>query len=264
MENKRIIIKIGTQVIIDENSGDFALARINSIISDIVSLHQSGNEIVIVSSGAVGLGRKALSLFGTLEMEEKQACASIGQHLLMNKYFEQFAKKNITISQILVTADDFADQQRYLNLKNTYEKLLQLKVIPIINENDVVSIAGIKEDNSLMSFDDNDKLSALVAIKLAADYLIILTNVDGIFDKNPTEFKDAKLLRQIDKIEALDKIEVSGQSSLGRGGMTTKLNAAKLAALNDVTTLISSGYISNPILSALNRESGTEIKAQLK
>lgn len=251
-----IVIKLGTQVVVDELG--LATERLETIVREIVALAQD-LRIVLVSSGAVGLGRQALKLVGPLELAQKQACAAVGQSILMNLYRKLLGKFEIEVGQILVTAQDFSDRNRYLNLKNSFEELLSLGVIPIVNENDVVSTAGIIEDGTLKSFDDNDRLSSLVAGKLGADTLLILTNVEGVFDSNPSENQNAKLISEISSFSQLQLIDTQGQSSLGRGGMSSKLAAARMACLCGVRTIIASGMSASPISTALSGESGTTI-----
>lgn len=251
-----IVIKLGTQVVVDELG--LATSRLERIVGEVAVLAQD-RAVVLVSSGAVGLGRKALKLLGPLELSQKQACAAVGQSILMNFYRELCGKFEIEVGQILVTAQDFSDRNRYLNLKNSFEELLSLGVVPIVNENDVVSTAGIVEDGTLKSFDDNDRLSSLVAGKLGAETLLILTNVDGVFDSNPVENISAKLISEITSLSQLQLIDTQGQSSLGRGGMSSKLAAAKMACLCGVRTIVSSGLSKTPIVSALSGESGTTI-----
>jgi glutamate 5-kinase len=251
-----LLIKLGTQVVVDETGP--AMARLENIVKEVAKLAEE-RPIVLVSSGAVGLGRRALKLKAPLELAQKQACAAVGQSILMNLYRELFGKFEIEVAQVLVTAQDFSDRNRYLNLRNSFEELLSLGVIPIVNENDVVSTAGIVEDGTLKSFDDNDKLSSLVAGKLGADTLIILTNVDGVFDANPSENPNAKLIPEITSFSQLQSVDTQGQSSLGRGGMSSKLLAARMAGLCGVKTIIASGMGESPIASALSGKSGTTI-----
>lgn len=258
----KVVIKLGTQIVIDESSGAAAVSRLEQIAQGVIKLRADGLAVVLVSSGAVGLGRKALGMAGALSLQEKQACAAVGQSLLMNTYRDLFAAHSSNTAQLLLTADDFSVRERYLNLQSTLETLLNLQVLPIINENDAVSVAGIRE-NVQKSFDDNDRLSALVAGKLGGEKLIILTNVAGLFTDNPTTNPAAKLIPLIDDLAELKDVKVHGVSLQGRGGMESKLEAARIAGMCGVTTIISSGMIDDPI-GAAQSGAGTKIQPSRK
>lgn len=261
---KRIVIKLGTQVVIDE-TGAWAQARITALVAQCCRLLESGHEVLLVSSGAVGLGRHVLNLDRKtpLNLAQKQACAAIGQNLMMTRYQEAFARHQRPIAQLLLTAYDFSDRQRYLNLRKTLETLLEFKAVPVINENDTVSTVELKETQS-HSFGDNDKLSAIVAGKLGADVLVMLTNVEGLYTDNPTVNPDARRIEVVEGFESLGNIQLTGQSDHGRGGMASKVQAARIAAISGVHVVIASGYQDN-ILDTLfsgNTIPGTLIMAQ--
>ena len=253
---KRIVIKLGTNILRNEE-GEVALSRIYSFIEDISKLVKTGKEVIIVTSGAVGLGKKKLNLETTEGDGVKQACAAVGQSRLMSFYENGFGVFDIPIAQILLTEDDFSLRHRYLSLRTTLNKLLEMKVVPIINQNDTVStieladrLAGIK-----VSFSDNDKLSALVSSELDAELLILLSDIDGLFTANPKENPDAELIREVscvtDEILALGTDASEG----GRGGMKTKLEAAKLVTRSGGKVLIANGkipYIINKIFNGEN------------
>jgi glutamate 5-kinase len=258
----RIVVKLGTQVVVDQTTGLPALERLGAIIHDIAKLTTSDHEVILVSSGAVGMGRQALNLKGAINLSQKQACAAVGQSRLMALYDQLCKTVGVTIAQVLVTSQDFTNRTAYLNLKNSCEQLLSLGTLPIFNENDVVSVAGIRDTDSKAeqkSFDDNDKLSALVAGKLSADVLVILTNVDGVYTDNPETNPNASQIARIETLEHLSSISCSGKSSLGRGGMSSKLEAAKIAALCGVTTIISSAMRPGPVSAALTGQHGTTV-----
>lgn len=259
---QRIVIKLGTQVVIEDEDNNPALERLRGIVAETALLTDQGKQVVVVSSGAVGLGRKQLQLVGPLELRDKQACAALGQGMLMGLYSELFAAHGRKVAQILVTAADFSDRERYLNLRNCFEKCFSFGVVPIVNENDVVSTAGIIEIGNAKSFDDNDRLSSIVAAKLQADTLVILTNVAGVFTENPTNNPNAFLLRTLE-IDSRD-VKTGGISSGGRGGMQSKLKAARLASLCGTETIISSGFIHNAIQAALSGDAGTLVPAKGK
>jgi glutamate 5-kinase len=260
--SNRIVVKLGTQVVVDQTTGLPALERLGAIINDIAKLKANGHEVILVSSGAVGMGRHALNLNGPIDLSQKQACAAVGQSRLMALYDQLCKTVGVTIAQVLVTSQDFTNRTAYLNLKNSCEQLLSLGTLPIFNENDVVSVAGIRDTDSKAeqkSFDDNDKLSALVAGKLSAHVLVILTNVDGVYTDNPETNPNASQIGRIETLEHLSSISCSGTSSMGRGGMSSKLEAAKIAALCGVTTTISSAMRPAPVSAALAGQYGTTV-----
>lgn len=239
-KSERIIVKLGTQVVSEKN-GDIARKRIAQISKDCAYLvKEKKKKIVIVSSGAVGLGRHLLKKLGTLSLAEKQACAAAGQPLLMNEYQKTFSKEKIHVAQILVTTHNFADRMAYLNLKKTFDQLLDMGVIPIVNENDSVSTSELKS-GSRSNFGDNDRLSALVAGKFGADLLVILTDVDGLYDRNPHTDGSAKKISIVKDFTFLSKIKVRGKSTYGTGGMFSKVEAARVASICGVNTIITSG-----------------------
>ncbi|MEN9846203.1 MAG: hypothetical protein RIS36_1350 [Pseudomonadota bacterium] len=258
----RIVVKLGTQVVVDQASGMPALERLGAIINDIAKLKKAGHEVILVSSGAVGMGRQVLNIMGPIDLPRKQACAAVGQSRLMALYDQLCKTVGLTIAQLLVTSLYFTNRGAYLNLKNSCEQLLELGTLPIFNENDVVSVAGIRDTDTKTerrSFDDNDKLSALVAGKLSANTLVILTNVDGVFTDNPETNPSAEPVPRIETLNHLSSISCSGRSTMGRGGMYSKLEAAKIAALCGVTTIIASATRASPITSALTGTVGTTI-----
>lgn len=238
----RIVIKFGTNILTNED-GDVSLPRVYSFIEDVSKLKKSGKEVILVTSGAVGLGKKKLGVESTEAVAMKQACAAIGQSKLMSIYESAFDQYGIVVAQILLTEDDFSQRKKYLSLRTTLNKLLELNVIPIINQNDTVSTIELDEIYPEMQvcFSDNDKLSALVASELDADLLVILSDIDGLFDSNPKANKDAKIIPVVEKVtqEILDYGEDA--SAGGRGGMKTKLEAARLVSRSGGTVLIVNG-----------------------
>ena len=237
---RRVVVKLGTQVVVDE-SGGFATDRITSLLDDLLS---GAKERILVTSGAVGLGRSILIKdrafsAGSLTLAQKQACAAVGQFLLMNEYHRLLQPLNICAAQMLVTSDDLTDRQKYLNFSETLNELLQSGALPILNENDSISTAELQAGKS---FGDNDKLSAIVAAKLGADLLVILSNVRGFHKTNPRMNQQAERLGIIDDWSILNQIEVGEASSGGRGGVNTKIQAAKIAAMNGVHTIVADGF----------------------
>ncbi len=252
---KRIVIKLGTNVLRNED-GEVAISRIYSFIEDMAKLVKQGKEVILVTSGAVGLGKKKLNLDSTAEDGVKQACAAVGQSRLMSFYENGFGIYDIPIAQILLTEDDFSLRYRYLSLRTTLNKILEFGVVPIINQNDTVSTIKMNAMLSGMKvcFSDNDKLSALVASELDADLLILLSDINGLYDSNPKENPDAKLIPVVENVT--DEIMSLGSdaSEGGRGGMKTKLEAAKLVTRFGGRVLIANGKIPYVINKIFNKE----------
>lgn len=242
---KRIVVKLGTNVLRNEN-GDVALSRIYSYIESICKLVKSGKEVVLVTSGAVGLGKKKLSLKNTDGIAVKQACAAIGQGNLMSLYEEGFDTYGVVTGQILLTQDDFSQRKKYLSLRTILNRLLEMGTVPIINQNDTVTvIEGLDDtlEQVQMCFTDNDKLSALVSSALDADLLLILSDVDGLYDSNPKENPDAKLLSELCGVSKEVMAMGTDASEGGRGGMKTKLEAARIVTRGGGRVLIANGKI---------------------
>jgi len=250
----RIVIKIGTSTIAHK-SGLLNIRlsdRLTEIISDVIN---AGNEVVIVSSGAIGMGTGKLGLSKRPEdIATKQAAAAVGQCELMYTYDRLFARYNHTVAQILLTASDFSEADRHENFKNTVERLLELRAIPVINENDTVATEEIK-------LGDNDTLSARVAVSIGADLLILLSDIDGLYTSDPHKDPDAKLITVVDKVdEALYSIAGGKGSALGTGGMKTKLDAASICLENGCDMIIANGADPDVIYRLLD---GTESKYTL-
>ena len=240
---KRIVFKFGTNVLRNEDK-EISLSRIYSFIEEISKLHKQGKEVIIVTSGAVGLGAKKLNVDSNESIAIKQACAAVGQSQLMSIYEDGFSKYSINTAQVLLTEDDFTNRVKYLSLSNTINTLLELRVIPIINQNDTVSTSELEySDNPLysISFSDNDKLSALVSSKLDADLLIILSDIDGLYDCNPKDNPNAKLISDVPILTEEIEGYASAASKGGRGGMITKLQAAKVVTHSGGYVIIANG-----------------------
>src|SRR5215472_9269197 len=234
---KRVIIKVGTSIVTG-SEGQLFLERIEPIVRSIAALHAS-RQIVLVSSGAVGLGRGWLGLHPSRlkDMATKQACAAVGQSLLMEAYKRLFGAYDVKIAQVLLTEEDFSNWQRYSNLRRTMEKLIGFGVVPIVNENDVVSTAELEtvgDNPRSVAFSDNDRLAALVMSGLEADALVLLTNVDGLLTADTLKSRRGAAHRRtaiqlISKITPELRALARGPSESGRGGMITKLEAAEIA-----------------------------------
>lgn len=236
---KRIIVKVGTSTLTYDN-GNINLYRIEKltrVISDIVN---SGKEIVLVSSGAIGVGVNKLKLKEKpVTIREKQAVAAVGQCELMHIYSKFFSEYSHTVGQVLLTRDVIEDNHTRKNVINTFETLLEKKIIPIVNENDTVSIDEIE---NIVKFGDNDNLSAIVSVLTNADLLIILSDIDGFYDSDPRSNENAKLLSQVENITPeLEECAGGAGSKLGTGGMVTKLAAGKIAINAGVDMVLANG-----------------------
>ena len=250
--SKRIVFKFGTNILRNENK-DISLSHVYSFIEDISSLFNQGKEILIVTSGAVGLGAKKLNIDTSTSTTLKQAAASVGQPMLMGIWQDGFEKYGIKTAQILLTEDDFSNRKKYLSLRLTLHHLINHRVIPIINQNDAVSPAELEH----ASFSDNDKLSSLVASKLDADLLVMVSDIDGLFDKNPKLYNDAKLISKVEKVTSKIEKLATGASEGGRGGMITKLNAAKVVTTSGLYAKIINGKVPNIIQKVFDDNVGT-------
>jgi len=234
---KRIVIKIGTNAIM--KNGRLNKSLIADFAQDIMEFKKKGFEFAIVTSGSIGLGLEKLELSNNgLKLEEQQACAAIGQSILMRDYEKEFSKYNQTIAQLLLTQENFSNKEQLQNLKSTLEKLFSLNVLPIINENDSVSTRELKMKKE---FSDNDSLSALVASHCKASMLILATDVEGIFLENPKSNKNAKFVKEVKNIEELKGINAGDASSKGCGGFRTKVSAAEKVALEGIDCIICKG-----------------------
>jgi len=242
---QRLLVKVGTRVLTADDGG-VDQDRLNSIAEDIAMLQRSGREVLLVSSGAVGLGRDTLGLKqAPTRLALRQACAAVGQSQLMALYRQAFAERGVTTAQVLLTESDLDDRARYLNLRSALLALLDRGVVPILNENDVVSTAELAflEGEERPVFGDNDRLSALVATKLGADLLVLLTDVPGLHAADPRREPGAPLLAQVDPEAFGDASKLAGGSAsdLGRGGMRSKVEAALVAARSGCHAVIGSG-----------------------
>ncbi|MEN6576621.1 MAG: glutamate 5-kinase [Phycisphaerales bacterium] len=224
-KTKRVVIKIGTNTLAKD--GGIDTAYFSGVAEQVKGMIEAGRQVVVVTSGAIGMGAGQLRLTEKpREMKMRQACAAIGQPLLMQEYREAFGRHGVQVAQVLVTAEVLSNRKTYLNLRNAIEALLELGVVPVLNENDSVSTAEIGT-----AFGDNDRLSALVASKIDADLLIMLTDIDALYDKNPQEHEDAKPIPVVFEItEEIVRNAGGSGSAHSTGGMKTKIEAAKIAA----------------------------------
>ena len=231
--SKIIVIKIGSSLLVDNNQ-KIRKKWLLSFAKDIKKLRLKSKKIIIVSSGAIALGCKKMNYKHTnLKLDKSQAIASVGQIELMNLFSQTFSKLRINISQILLTLDDTEERRRSINAKRTFENLFQLNYIPIVNENDTIATSEIK-------YGDNDRLASRVAQITNADTLILLSDVDGLFTKNPKLYNDAKLIKKVHDLDKdLKNVNVRGITKFGKGGMNTKIEAAKICNLAGCNMIIS-------------------------
>jgi len=239
---KRIVVKIGTNTLTKDGGVDSGYVR--SIARQINSLLADGREVIITTSGAIGMGAEKLGLANRVtRVRMRQACAAIGQPLLMQEYHKAFGRYGVNIAQVLLTAEVLDNRRTYLNLRNSVETLLKLDAVPVLNENDSVSTDEIGS-----AFGDNDKLSALVASKIDADLLIMLSDIDGLYDKDPRRFRNARAIPVVYEItdEIVRSAGKSG-SKHGTGGMKTKIEAARIASNAGCRIVLANGRLKNVI-----------------
>jgi glutamate 5-kinase len=239
---RRLIVKVGSALLVDEASGDIRRDWLAALVEDLVRCRARGQDVVLVSSGAIAVGRRHLGLVGrTLRLEEKQAAAATGQIRLAHAYLEAFRRHEIGVAQILLTLDDTEERSRHLNARATIEQLLALGAVPVINENDTVATAEIR-------FGDNDRLAARVAQMISADTLVLLSDVDGLYTADPRRVPDARHLPEVreitPEIEAMAGHAPRGYSS---GGMVTKLAAARIAMAAGCRMVIARGEGLHPL-----------------
>ncbi len=239
---RRLIVKIGSALLVDEVSGDIRRAWLEALVDDIARCRARGQEVLIVSSGAIAVGRRHLGLTGrALKLEEKQAAAATGQIRLAHAYQEALARHGLTVAQILLTPDDTEERRRHLNARATIEQLLALGAVPVINENDTVATAEIR-------FGDNDRLAARVAQMISADTLVLLSDIDGLYTADPRKDGGASHIAEVGEItpeiEAMAGAAPAGYSS---GGMVTKLAAARIALAAGCRMVIARGDGLHPL-----------------
>ena len=239
--SKIIVIKIGSSLLVD-NKNKIRKKWLSSFAKDIKKLKSQNMKIVIVSSGAIALGCKKMNYNkSNLKLDKSQAIASVGQIELMNLFSQTFLKFKLNISQILLTLDDTEERRRSINAKRTFENLFKLDYIPIVNENDTIATSEIK-------YGDNDRLASRVAQITSADTLVLLSDVDGLFTKNPKIFKDAKLIKKVKNLNKdIQNVDIKGMNELGSSGMNTKIEAAKICNLAGCNMVIANGLYLNPI-----------------
>lgn len=239
---RRIVVKIGSALLVDRATGRMRSTWLNSLADDVTALTDAGKEVVLVSSGAIALGRHVLGLGkGALELEESQAAAAVGQISLSAAYAQVFAARGTTVAQVLLTLGDTEERRRYLNARRTISTLLTRKAIPVVNENDTVATAEIR-------YGDNDRLSARVASMITADCLVLLSDIDGLYTAPPGSDPDAKRLDEVRAITPeIEAMAGDAGSELSRGGMKTKVEAGRIALGSGINMVIASGKSLHPL-----------------
>jgi len=239
---RRIVVKVGSSLLIDADAGRVKETWLASLAADIAKLHGEKRDILVVSSGAIALGRAVLKLpKGPLRLEDSQAAAAVGQIALARTWSEALGRHAIGAGQVLVTLGDTEERRRYLNARNTIARLLDWRAVPVINENDTVATTEIR-------YGDNDRLAARVATMASADVLVLLSDVDGLYDAPPDRNADARLIPLVERITPqIEAMAGDAASELSRGGMVTKIEAAKIATTGGTHLVIASGRIDNPL-----------------
>jgi glutamate 5-kinase len=244
---RRIVVKIGSSLLVDAKAGRINQSWLASLAADIAALHAERRDLLVVSSGAIALGRTVLKLpLGPLPLEDGQAAAAVGQIELARTWTEALSGHGITAGQVLVTLGDTEERRRYLNARSTIDRLLEWRAVPVINENDTVATTEIR-------YGDNDRLAARVATMVSADLLVLLSDVDGLYDAPPATNASARHVPRVERItQEIEAMAGSAGSDLSRGGMLTKIEAAKIATEAGTNMVIASGRIEHPLGAVAN------------
>jgi glutamate 5-kinase len=239
---RRIVVKVGSSLLVDSAAGKLNDDWLTSLAADIAALHKEKRDLLVVSSGAIALGRAVLKLpSGPLKLEDSQAAAAVGQIALARSWSEVLGAHAITAGQVLVTLGDTEERRRYLNARETIDKLLEWRAVPVINENDTVATSEIR-------YGDNDRLAARVATMVSADLLVLLSDVDGLYDKPPGSGGDAKRVDVVARITPqIEAMAGASESQFARGGMLTKIEAGKIATSAGTHMVIASGRVPHPL-----------------
>jgi glutamate 5-kinase len=249
---KRIVVKIGSSLLVDVATGALKQDWLGALADDIATLRKEGKEAILVSSGAIALGRNALKLpKGALKLEDSQAAAAVGQIDLAHAYEDAFRARGLVAAQVLLTLGDTEERRRYLNARSTMTTLLKLGAIPVVNENDTVATSEIR-------YGDNDRLAARVASMMSADCLVLLSDVDGFYTAPPDSRADARRLEEVREITPeIEAMAGDVGSDLSRGGMVTKIEAAKIAVGGGTHMAIASGKVMHPLAALAKQGTGT-------
>ena len=239
---RRIVVKVGSSLLVDAAAGRLKRDWLEGLAADIAALHAEGRDLLVVSSGSIALGRAVLNLpRGALKLEEAQAAAAVGQIELARSWAEVLGAQGMTAGQVLVTLGDTEERRRYLNARSTVARLLEWRCVPVINENDTVATTEIR-------YGDNDRLAARVATMASADLLVLLSDIDGLYDAPPGRSADAKLIPLVERITPqIEAAAGDAASELSRGGMVTKIEAAKIATTAGTHLVIASGRVDHPL-----------------
>src|SRR5689334_2033466 len=239
---RRIVVKIGSSLLVDSDAGRLNEKWLASLAADIAALHADKRDLLVVSSGAIALGRTVLKLpAGDLALEDSQGAAAVGQIALARTWAEALSRHGITAGQVLVTLGDTEERRRYLNARSTIDRLLQWRAVPVINENDTVATNEIR-------YGDNDRLAARVATMVSADCLVLLSDVDGLYDAPPGATASAHHLPRVERITPeIEAMAGAAGSGLSRGGMQTKIEAGKIATAAGTHMVIASGRLEHPL-----------------
>jgi len=239
---RRIVVKVGSSLLVDAQAGRLNENWLASLTADLAALHAGKRDLLVVSSGAIALGRAVLKLpAGPLELEDSQAAAAVGQIALARTWTEALSRHGITGGQILVTPGDTEERRRYLNARSTIDKLLEWRAVPVINENDTVATTEIR-------YGDNDRLAARVATMVSADLLVLLSDVDGLYDAPPGSAAAVNHVPRVERITPeIEAMAGAAGSGLSRGGMQTKIEAAKIAIGSGTHMVIASGRVEHPL-----------------
>ena len=239
---RRIVVKVGSSLLIDGSKGELRTAWLSGLADDLAVLYAAGTEVIVVSSGAIAIGRTILGLpRGVLKLEESQGAAAVGQIALARAWADALSKRGITAGQILVTLGDTEERQRYLNARATIGRLLEWRAVPVVNENDTVATTEIR-------YGDNDRLAARVATMAAADLLILFSDIDGLYSAPPHLDPDAEFIAEVPRITAeIEAMAGGAASELSRGGMQTKIEAAKIATAGGTQMIIADGRVLHPL-----------------
>jgi len=239
---RRILVKVGSSLLVDSQAGKLNEAWLASLVHDLAALHGDKRDLLVVSSGAIALGRAVLKLPpGPLKLEDSQAAAAVGQIALARTWTEALWRHRITAGQVLVTLGDTEERRRYLNARSTIDKLLEWRAVPVINENDTVATTEIR-------YGDNDRLAARVATMVSADLLVLLSDVDGLYDAPPGTSASSKHIPRVERITpAIEGMAGAAGSDLSRGGMQTKVEAAKIVTGAGTHMIIASGRVDHPL-----------------
>ncbi|MFZ3357814.1 MAG: glutamate 5-kinase [Xanthobacteraceae bacterium] len=239
---RRIVVKVGSSLLVDAQAGRLNEAWLASLTADLAALHGGKRDLLVVSSGAIALGRTVLKLpAGRLELEDSQAAAAVGQIALARTWTEALSRHGITAGQVLVTLGDTEERRRYLNARSTIDKLLEWRAIPVINENDTVATTEIR-------YGDNDRLAARVATMVSADLVVLLSDIDGLYDAPPGTSASARHIPRVERITPeIEAMAGAAGSGLSRGGMHTKIEAAKITTGSGTHLVIASGRVAHPL-----------------